>query len=223
VVPTDCLAAYVAAQVKDAIELDIAFQALDKMSRGTLASGIEGFARGGLERRDGRLTALPFGQGVMTVQFPNGPKTVMPIPWGDLATAYRSTGIPNITTSMRVSRRLAGTAQALGVFAQVLMMAAPIRAIAKWWLGLSARKPGDPVDMVGKSYVWARAADVRGKSAEAWLEIAEGYHFTALSAVQAVEKTLATNPVGALTPSQAFGVDFVLEVEGTKRFDKLEG
>jgi short subunit dehydrogenase-like uncharacterized protein len=222
VVPTDCLAAYVAAKVKDPVELDIAFEALGSMSRGTLASGVEGFARGGLERRNGHLTALPFGQGVMTVHFPHGPKTVMPIPWGDLATAYRSTGIPNITTSMRIGRRLAGTLQVVGPLAQVLMMVSPIRALAKWWVGLTAKGPSTSTQASRKSYIWARAADMRGSFAEAWLETVEGYRFTALSTVLAVEKTLASSLSGALTPSQAFGPDFVLEIEGTKRHDTLE-
>jgi hypothetical protein len=36
-----------------------------------------------------------------------------------------------------------------------------------------------------------------------------------------VERTLAENPVGALAPAQAFGADFVLDVEGTQRLDDL--
>jgi hypothetical protein len=36
-----------------------------------------------------------------------------------------------------------------------------------------------------------------------------------------VERVLAQRPVGALTPSLAFGADFVLSVEGTERFDAL--
>ena len=221
VVPTDCLAATVAARIKDPVELELAFDALSHMSRGSFVSGVEGFARGGLERRDGNLTALPYGQGIMTVRFPHGPKTVMPIPWGDLATAYRSTHIPNITTSMRVSRGLASAIQVAGPLAQVLLMASPIRALAKGIGGLTARGPGKSAQANGKSYVWARAADVRGASAEAWLETVEAYRFTARSAVRAVERALAEGPVGALTPSQAFGPDFVLEIEGTRRFDEL--
>jgi hypothetical protein len=39
--------------------------------------------------------------------------------------------------------------------------------------------------------------------------------------VRAVEKTLESSPRGALTPSRAFGTDFALEIEGTRRFDAL--
>jgi hypothetical protein len=49
----------------------------------------------------------------------------------------------------------------------------------------------------------------------------EAYAFTAQSAVLAVERVLADNPVGALTPSLAFGADFVLSIPGSARMDEL--
>lgn len=47
----------------------------------------------------------------------------------------------------------------------------------------------------------------------------EGYQFTAVSSVLAVERILATQLAGALTPAQAFGADFLLEIPGTRRYD----
>jgi short subunit dehydrogenase-like uncharacterized protein len=43
----------------------------------------------------------------------------------------------------------------------------------------------------------------------------------ALAGVRAVETVLEQRPVGALTPAQVFGADWVLEIEGTRRFDQL--
>jgi hypothetical protein len=54
------------------------------------------------------------------------------------------------------------------------------------------------------------------------METAEGYCFTALSAVACVERTLAERPTGALTPAGAFGADLALVVEGSLRYDSLE-
>ncbi|MGB1287079.1 MAG: saccharopine dehydrogenase, partial [Aggregatilineales bacterium] len=70
-------------------------------------------------------------------------------------------------------------------------------------------------------YVWAKASDATGHSAEAWLQTVEPYRFTAEIAILAVERTAELNRVGALTPALAFGADFVLEVPGTQRFDSL--
>ena len=51
----------------------------------------------GLVRRNGRLEPIPFGTGQKEVLFSNGrTRAVVPIPWGDLATAQLSTGIPNV-------------------------------------------------------------------------------------------------------------------------------
>jgi hypothetical protein len=64
-------------------------------------------------------------------------------------------------------------------------------------------------------------SDASGRSAEAWLETVDGYSFTALAGVRSVEKIFAQGPAGALTPAVAFGADFALEIEGTRRYDAL--
>jgi short subunit dehydrogenase-like uncharacterized protein len=69
--------------------------------------------------------------------------------------------------------------------------------------------------------VWVAARGPGGVSAEAWLTTLDGYTFTVESSLLAVERVLAQRPVGALTPAQAFGADFVLEVPETRRFDQL--
>jgi short subunit dehydrogenase-like uncharacterized protein len=80
--------------------------------------------------------------------------------------------------------------------------------------------PSDAARTHGRASVYARVSSAN-QSAEAWLETREAYQFTALSAVRAVEKTLAQRPIGALTPALAFGADFVLEIEGSRRYDTL--
>jgi short subunit dehydrogenase-like uncharacterized protein len=71
-----------------------------------------------------------------------------------------------------------------------------------------------------RSRFWARAQSDSG-SAEAWLETDEGYELTAQASVHSVERVLETKPVGLLTPSQAFGPDFVLELPNVQRLDAL--
>ena len=95
----------------------------------------------------------------------------------------------------------------------------PIRG----WLQAAVDKQGtrQPASQVGgqrTSYAWARATNQNSHQVEAWLELGEGYHFTAASSVQAVEHVLRDQPSGALTPAQAFGADFVLTIEGVRRW-----
>jgi hypothetical protein len=66
--------------------------------------------------------------------------------------------------------------------------------------------------------VYAIAETPRGEQFTAWLETVEPYRFTAEAVVLALEQVIAQRPVGALTPSAALGVDFVLGINDTVRF-----
>jgi short subunit dehydrogenase-like uncharacterized protein len=221
VIPSDCLAAYVAARVPRAATLEIAFQALTRVTAGTALSVLEMLPQGGIVRRGGMLQKLRLGAGIRTVSMPNGPQRALPIPWGDLAAAYRSTHIPNITTYMVVPRALAAAAPVMGSVGSLLLRSGLVRHVAGSIASRVLRGP-DPAQRASlRSYLWARAADDLGNSAEAWLISAEGYAFTAQAAVPVVERVLQEKPAGALTPSQAFGPDFVLEIAGTQRLDAL--
>jgi len=224
VIPTEGLARYVADQIKDPLELEIAFTSTltRRPSTGTGQSAIEIIARGGLERRNGQLAALPLGQGGQQVRFSHGERYAIPIPWGDLSAAHRATGIPNITTLMAMRRTQARLAQLFGPLAGLLLNVPPIRRLAQGIAGRTQAGPDAKTRQTGRTHVWARAMDVKGNTAEAWLDTLEAYQFTAVAGVSAVEKTLAGKLSGALTPSQAFGADFVLEIQTTKRMDSLK-
>ncbi len=224
VVPSDCLAGFVALAVPDAHELELALAVRGGMSSGTAKASFEGLLRGNFARRDGELRAIPFGRGLREVQFSDTRRTVMPIPWGDLSTAFHTTRIPNITTSMAIPR----------VLALSLPLAAPflpgaLRLLSRPWprrrilalLDGHVRGPDGRQRSEGRGYLWARASNRDGLAQEAWLETAEGYAFTAESAVQALEALERSPCVGALTPATAFGTDFVLRLRGSVRYEHL--
>jgi short subunit dehydrogenase-like uncharacterized protein len=224
VVPTDCLALYVTQQVPAAHTLEIAFDSLTQISSGTFKSALGSAGAGGQIRRDGVLQPYPIGRGGQAVRFSHGERYTLPIPWGDLATAYRSTGVPNITTLAAVPRSLAWAARLLGPLAGALARSAAFTRLAARLAEQRLPGPGAALRETGRSYVRARALNREGTiSAEAWLETVEPYRFTAEAGVRAVEQTLDYHPVGALTPAQAFGVDFVLDIPGTVRLDRVEG
>lgn len=224
VIPTNCLAQYVADAIKDPVELEIAIatRAFGSPTAGTSQSMMELIAEGGVERRDGRLASLPLGQGVKRVQFPYGERDVMAIPWGDLSTSYRSTRIPNITTYFRYDPGSARLIRMFGFIAQGIISITPIRRMVQAYIDRTAKGPSEQARETGRAYLWARAADLYGNSKEAWMETIEAYEFTKLATVRAVERVLETQPVGALAPAQAFGADFALEISGTRRMDSVE-
>ena len=59
-------------------------------------------------------------------------------------------------------------------------------------------------------------SDDQGKTVSATLETTSGYQLTALTAVAALEKSLAREvPRGFSTASQAFGAEFILTIPDT--------
>jgi short subunit dehydrogenase-like uncharacterized protein len=222
VVPTDCLAAHVASKVQGAHTLEIAFWGMSKISPGTMKSLIGNSTMGGLVRRDGQLTSYPLGAGGRTIRFSKGDAYAMPIPWGDIATGFRTTRIPNITTYMVMPRGLVLAARLTAPFARLMMRVPPLRRMAANMLGDAMTGPDATLREIATTYIWAKAANRENTViAESWLETHEPYRFTAESTVYAVERVADYHPVGAVTPALAFGADFVLDIPGTIRKDVL--
>lgn len=222
VVPSNCLAQYVAEQVPGATRLEIAIAGLTQVGAGTVKTGLATGAAGGWIRRNGVLTPYPLGAGAKPVLFSSGSHIAMPIPWGDLSASYRSTGIGNITTYFAVPSWLSPVARITTPLGQVLLSSRLVRGALGKVADLVFKGPDEHQRQTLRSSLWARATDDAGHSAEAWLETVEPYRFTALAGVRAVERTLAEHPTGALTPAQAFGADFVLDIDSTQRLDTLE-
>ena len=103
VVPSDCLAAHLKRRLPDATRLLLAFQSSAGLSRGTATTMIENISRGGAVRRGGRIVPVPAAWRTITVDLGSGPVTVTTIPWGDVATAWYSTGIPDIEVYTRTT------------------------------------------------------------------------------------------------------------------------
>jgi short subunit dehydrogenase-like uncharacterized protein len=228
VVPSDCLARFVADAVPGATELQIAFAALGRPSAGTAKASFEGALRGNFVRKNGELVSIPWGEGVQTVRFSDRSRTVLPIPWGDLETAYRTTRIPNITTAMAVpesAARLLSLARPVTQRLMPKLMAgvaqSGVRDIVLGAIDRYVKNPDAMARGAGRAYLWARASAGNGGAREAWLDTVDGYAFTSESAVLARERIARDRPTGALTPAQAFGADFVLEIGGSVRHERL--
>ena len=101
VVPSDCLIAYVAGKLPNATHLEIYIKSIGSgVSRGTARSGIENMHRQGRIRRDGKIVSVPNVWDSKQVDFGRGANAIISVGWGDVSTAYHSTGIPNVTAYM---------------------------------------------------------------------------------------------------------------------------
>ena len=219
VVPSDCLAAYLKRRLPSATRLALAFQAVGGPSRGTLTTMVENVHRGGAVRRGGRITPVPAAWRTRQVDFGRGPVDVTTIPWGDVSTAYHSTGIPDIEVYTRMpagQRRLMRASRHLGW----LLGSAPAQRVLK--RSIRRRPPGPSPEQRerGVSLLWGEVEDAEGRRASARLRAPEGYTITARTAVEAVRRVRAGDaPAGFQTPSRAYGADWILEFDGVERVD----
>ncbi|MFC5970479.1 saccharopine dehydrogenase family protein [Halomarina salina] len=218
VVPTDCLAAHLAEALPDATELSLGFQAFGSFSRGTVRTAVESIGEGGAIRRDGRVTAVSSVHETRRIDFGNGETLAVTIPWGDVATAYHSTGVPNVQVFTAVPERAVQALDATDRLAPLLDREWVQRTLSavvdRTMVGPDADEREE-----GKALVWGEIGDGE-ETYEARLRTPETYTLTAMTAVEAARRTLAgETPTGYQTPSSAFGADFVTQFEGVERED----
>jgi short subunit dehydrogenase-like uncharacterized protein len=218
VVPSDCLASRLADALPGATELDLAFTAghrsQARVSRGTMKTMIESLPHAGAVRRAGRIVAVPIAYDVREIEFSCGRRWAMTIPWGDVSTAYHSTGIPNIRVYTGASRGAVRRARRL---APVLPLLAwkPVKRLLQRAVDLRPSGPDETARQTGRVYLWGEVRDEKGQAVSATLETPESYQLTAFAAVAASERVAAGEvPSGAWTPSRAFGAHFVAELPG---------
>lgn len=220
VVPTDCLAAYVAAQVDAPEELTITVDGFAGVSRGTMRTMLESIDKIPVCRRGGKL--VPW-RGPAVCKLVTGSNREMhnfvPVPWGDLSTAYRSTGAANITSFLRQTgalRLAASLRWALGP----LLRTGVGRTLARKLLKHVREGPTAEQRAKSQANVTCFVADQHGRSAAATLVTPDPYEFTAHSALRAAQSLAqVTRPLGLVTPAQAFGPDWVLSLPNCFRSD----
>jgi short subunit dehydrogenase-like uncharacterized protein len=197
VVPTDSLAMHVASRVAQPTALRIALQVAGGMSRGSAISAGEIMAAGVMQRIDGKLVATPDAQPA-PFDFGDGPVASAPLSFGDLVTAWRSTGIPNI--AMYVNMTGAGFPE-----------------------GDLALLPDGPSDEEREAHRARAVVEVTGADgtiARSVIETVNGYSYTPLAAVEAARRVLAgEHQAGFETPARLFGMGFAETIPGTQITD----
>lgn len=217
VVPSDCLAKHLKDRLPSATHLSLAFYGMGRLSHGTQATMTMNVGKGGAIRKDGKIRPVPAAWKTREIDFGEVTKNAVTIPWGDVATAFYSTEIPNIEVftvvppsnlkMMKASRYL-GWLFATKPFQDYLQKKIP------------AGGPSDEERAKGKTLLWGEASDRNGNRVESRMQGPEGYTITAHTALNIAQKILDGNfAPGYQTPAKAYGPDLILELEGTSRED----
>jgi saccharopine dehydrogenase (NAD+, L-lysine-forming) len=218
VVPTDCLAAMLASALPGAVRLELAVRAHGSVSPGTARTAMESVGNMGRARVGGMIGPIPSDRRSRRVEFADGPAQVHALAWGDVATAYHSTSIPDVVVYAALPL-IATPVIALG---QVAGPAARSRVVRGMLKAIAGRLPGPSAEDRAKnrSQIWGEVTDAEGKSVSGTVTTLDPYDLTADSVVR-IARRLAARQVtaGAHTPSQALGAEFVRELDGVKIYD----
>lgn len=213
VVPTDCTAKRLAEALPGATHLDLAFSGVTKMTSGTARSTVEGMKHAGAERVDGTIIPCPPASRTRMVPFHDKERHCVIVPWGDVSTAYHTTGIPNIRTWTSLAPSAVKWVR-LGGPLRPLLSTAPVqwalkRAVNRWVKG-----PPPELQESGSCQIWGQAR-LGDQTVTARLSGPEAYRLTAQTAVRCVERVLAGEAEpGFRTPAGAFGAGLIEEIEG---------
>ncbi len=220
VVPTDCLAAYLKSLLPDAQFLELGFSYKGGgISRGTAITSIENLGKPGKIRKDGKIISVPPAYRTKPLKFgtefsSNG----VTIPWGDVSTAFYTTGIPNIEVYLGLKKSQVTNIKRSRYLGWLLGM----RPIKNFLISQVKKRPAGPNEKrreTGVSYICGSVFDADGKQKSAYLRTPEGYKLTAFMALNITEKVLNGNyKTGFQTPAMAYGADLVLEMDGVERF-----
>src|SRR5215216_3915469 len=220
VVPTDCLAAHLKKRLPDATRLRLFLRGVGAgVSRGTAKSAIENMHRQGMIRKDGKLVQVPPVWKALMQDFGRGPVRVISVGWGDVSTAYYSTGIPNVETYLSFPQPIINLMYDMRTIGP-LFYNRVAKTILKAIMHLYPPGPSEARRMKAFATMIGEVTNDRGDAAVSKLRTREGYTFTAQVTVEIIKRLLDDDyKIGFQTPSLAYGADFVLPFEGVKRED----
>jgi short subunit dehydrogenase-like uncharacterized protein len=194
VVPTDSIAMQVVARVSQPVSMRIALKVAGGMSRGSAVSASEIISAGILARVDGALVPRP-DAAAASFDFGDGPVECFPLSFGDLVTAWRSTGVRNIAMFVHV----AGDGFPEGD------------------LSLLPDGPTEAQRDAHRASAVVEVSSADGTVVSALIDTVNGYSYTPMAAVEAARRVLGGEwRAGFETPARVFGARFAESIGDTR-------
>jgi short subunit dehydrogenase-like uncharacterized protein len=216
VVPTDCMSRYLKEQLPDATQLELCLMSKGgRLSHGTAITVAESLGTGSAMRRNGKIVSTMAGFTTREVDFGFTKKLAVEIAWGDVSTAYYTTGIPHIRVYNALPKALISSMKISNFIGPILRL----RWVKNRMIAGIKQKPAGPDDKereTAQSFVWGEVKNASGMTKSAVLTLPEGYTLTAETAVEIAKRVLADNfsQVGFKTPASVFGSGFIREFAG---------
>lgn len=222
VVPSDCLAVHLKNRLPSATHLQLAFAMVPGgMSRGTKKSMTESLGFGGIMRKDNELVPFTLGKDVLELDFGKFTTKTTRIQWGDISTAWRSTGIPNIEVFAGADEKAISNLKLSNYLGWLLRK----RWLKDFILGQIDKGKSGPSQHdlhKGKCYLRGTVWDAEGNIRTSLFNGPNAYLLTAKTAVLIAEKVMTGKfDAGYKTPAMQYGADLILEIHDTVRMDLI--
>lgn len=220
VVPSDCLAVHLKKRLPAATHLQLAFAMVPGgMSRGTKKSMTESLGFGGIMRKNNELVPFTLGKDVLDLDFGKFTTKTTRIQWGDISTAWRSTGIPTIEVFAGADEKAISNLKLSNHLGWLLrkrwMKDFILKQIDKGKAGPSEHDLHN-----GRCYLRGTVWDAEGNIKTSLFNGPNAYLLTAKTAVLIAEKVMTGKlDAGYKTPAMQYGADLVLEIKDTIRDD----
>jgi short subunit dehydrogenase-like uncharacterized protein len=218
VVPSDCLAAYLKGRLPTATHFRLFIRGVGGgVSRGTAVSGIENMHRQGRIRKEGKITQVPAAWQVLEQDFGRGPRKTVSIGWGDVSTAYYSTGVPNIETYFAVKTSAINILRLTRLIGPLLYTRI-VRNILQWVIRtVNPHGPSRQRNETGFNLMVGEMRDAE-RVVRTRMRVPEGYWLTMLTTVEIMKRILNDDyKTGFQTPSLAYGTDFIMQFDRVER------
>lgn len=213
VVPTDCVAKRLHESLPDATHLQLGIASLGgALSHGTAQTVAENLGESGAVREAGKIKAVPVGHKEQWIDFGPKKRYAITIPWGDIATAYRTTGIPNIEVYMAVTPQFAKVNRFQSLYNPLVRLPF-VKSLIKSYIENTIEGPSEEERERARSLVWGKVTNAEKEEKVVRFEGLEGYTFTAKMALHIAKKVLnGKAKPGYFTPAGLFGSGLATEL-----------
>ena len=219
VVASDALALHVSRRLPGACYLALGISGLVTATRGSLRTIAEQAGTPVRTRRGGELTWVTPGSLRRRFDYGSGLGWSSAVTWGDVATAFHTTGIPNIEVYFEETVNVRAMLTAGRMFGPVLQL-----PIAQAWLKahtqLFPEGPTPTERAMHRVVIVAEAKTSSGQRAVSRLHTPEPYSFSAETATAIATRVLAGDvECGFQTPARVYGPEMPLQFDGVVRED----
>ena len=146
----------------------------------------------------------------------------MSVSWGDISTAFYTTGIDNITVYWPASDKMIQRFRTAGRLRPLLRLAW-VQRFLKRQIARKVRGPSQEQRDRQQVHVWGEVRNREGRSATARMTTANGYTVTQLAPVAIIEHLLTHDvAAGSTTPALLMGKGFSSQLQGSSEIVVLK-